>query len=380
MVNNDLAKITSDIQTAGVDVVLELPCDRIAPLLFQFSEKIPYIPLTREEEGVGIAAGISLTGARPLMVVQSSGIGNMINAIMSLTKFYKLPLPIFISQRGVYKENIPAQVPMGSKLPKILDAIDVEYNSYNESSELSNITDELKETYKENKIKCFLISPKVCEGIPKSPLKRTLPIGNLKRGEKSKVSTENIITEMTGDLKTRYELLDELKDYLKGKAVICNMGYPSRELYTLLDQRSNFYMMGSLGLVSSIGLGVSLFSNSEVVVIDGDGSLLMNPNALIMIGALQPQNLTVICIDNSAYGSTGNQPTLTAEGLKLEELASASRIPNIMVTTNSENVLKFGGFGPKFMKMAAKPGNAKVGTIEISAIDMKNRFIDWLKK
>ncbi len=139
MTNEALNKLCSDLESLGIDVVLELPCDRIAPLLYLISKNFPYIPLTREEDGVGIAAGVALAGAKPLMVVQSSGLGNMVNALMSLTKFYKFPLPIFISQRGIYKENIPAQVPMGAHLPKILQGMGIEYKSYHELSDYQDI-------------------------------------------------------------------------------------------------------------------------------------------------------------------------------------------------------------------------------------------------
>jgi sulfopyruvate decarboxylase subunit beta len=104
----------------GVDFISSLPCEKIKVLLHKITKDFFHIPLTREEEGVGISGGIALAGKRPAMFVQSSGIGNMINALLSLTGFYKLPLAIFVSQRGIYKEKIAAQRPMGQRLPKIL--------------------------------------------------------------------------------------------------------------------------------------------------------------------------------------------------------------------------------------------------------------------
>jgi sulfopyruvate decarboxylase subunit beta len=108
------------LKNNSIDFVSSLPCDRIKFLLERIKKEFFHIPLTREEEGVGIAAGISLAGKRPTMFIQSSGIGNMINALLSLTGFYELPLALFVSQRGIYKEGIAAQFPMGQRLPKIL--------------------------------------------------------------------------------------------------------------------------------------------------------------------------------------------------------------------------------------------------------------------
>ncbi len=380
MEDNFINDVCNSIKSAGINLILQLPCDRIAPLLYALTAKFSDIALTREEEGVGIAAGAALAGGKPLMVVQSSGIGNMVNALLSLTKFYELPLPIFVSQRGVYKENIAAQVPMGSKLPKILDAMGIEYKIYNEQSELADLLSELEQIYQENKIRCFLISPKVCEGLPRNQKPLQSSVEELQVSNSTEISEVQESIEDIKSPKSRIEIFEELRDFLHNKAVICNMGFPSRELYSVLDQPSNFYMLGSLGMVSSIGLGVSLFTKKDVVVLDGDGSLLMNPNALITIGALQPQNLTVICLDNGAYGSTGNQPTLTALGFKLENLARAVGISKIYVTDTPKNILNQVGPGPSFIKLVIKPGNAKVGTIGLSELEIKNRFSKWLSE
>lgn len=378
MPNNVIDDVCTAVDNAGVNILLQLPCDRIAPLLFELNKRFSNIPLTREEEGVGIAAGVALADAKPLMLVQSSGFGNMVNAVMSLTKIYQLPLPIIISQRGVYKENIAAQIPMGTHLPAILDAMEVPHQSFRSSADLSNLMFELENVFKDNIIKCLLFSPRIFEELPKPTVEEQMKNISPTRLKGTGVVEEKVIIEGINNPKSRLEMLSELKGYLKNKAVLCNMGYPSRELFSIFDQSSNFYMLGSLGLVSSIGLGVALFSKKEVVVLDGDGSLLMNPNALLTVGALQTSNLTIICLDNGTYGSTGDQPTLAATGVHLDQLAKACGIPKIMVTDNVQNLSSLTGSGPNFVRLVVKPGNAKVGTIDLTALEIKNRFQDWL--
>ncbi len=66
-----------------------------------------------------------------------------------------------------------------------------------------------------------------------------------------------------------------------------NLGWPSKELYALKHQPSNFYMLGSMGMATPIGLGIALASSKEVFVIDGDGSLLMNPGTLATAASLR---------------------------------------------------------------------------------------------
>jgi sulfopyruvate decarboxylase alpha subunit len=119
--------IISELKKAGANFFTMLPCEKARRLSDLISQNFKHIDLSKEEEGVGICAGAYLAGAKPAMLVQSSGTGNMVNALCSLTKTYELPLPILVSWRGVYKEEIPAQIPLGKRLPKVLEALDIDY-------------------------------------------------------------------------------------------------------------------------------------------------------------------------------------------------------------------------------------------------------------
>ena len=112
------------------------------------------------------------------------------------------------------------------------------------------------------------------------------------------------------------ELADEL--------VICNLGYPSRELYALKDKVTHFYMLGSMGLASSIGLGLAMAQPRKVVVLDGDGSLLMNLGSLATIANHAPENYLLVVLDNQCYGSTGCQLTATSHAADLAAIATGA--------------------------------------------------------
>ena len=106
--------------------------------------------------------------------------------------------------------------------------------------------------------------------------------------------------------------------------IIVNIGHPSRELYALQDSARNFYMLGSMGLASSVGLGLACSQKRRVYVIDGDGALLMNLGSLATIAHHAPANYRLIIVDNKAYGSTGNQYTYTAGRTDLEKIAKGA--------------------------------------------------------
>ena len=107
----------------------------------------------------------------------------------------------------------------------------------------------------------------------------------------------------------RIKALEQITDQLENELVICNIGFPSRELYHVNDSPQHFYMLGSMGMASSIGLGLAMAQVRKVIVFDGDGSLMMNLGSLITIYNQNPENLVLVVLDNECYGSTGNQCT-----------------------------------------------------------------------
>ena len=124
--NVDL-KLYETIKDLGIDLLLTLPDNMIQGLLKIISERneIREIVITREEEGIGIAAGAYLGGMRPAMIMQNSGLGNSINAIKSLLQLYKIPILLIMSHRGTEREKIAAQIPMGEVTLSLLECINL---------------------------------------------------------------------------------------------------------------------------------------------------------------------------------------------------------------------------------------------------------------
>jgi thiamine pyrophosphate-dependent acetolactate synthase large subunit-like protein len=106
--------------------------------------------------------------------------------------------------------------------------------------------------------------------------------------------------------------------------IVASLGHPAYDLFAAGDRPANFYTWGSMGLASSIGLGLALAQPAlRVVVLDGDGSLLMNLGSLATTGWARPPRLAIVVWDNEAYGTTGGQPSATAQGADLEAAARA---------------------------------------------------------
>ena len=119
--------------------------------------------------------------------------------------------------------------------------------------------------------------------------------------------------------------------------IVASLGHPAYDLFAAGDRPQNFYTWGSMGVASSIGVGLALARpETRVFVVDGDGSLLMNLGSLATIGLLQPPNLVLVVMDNEAYATTGGQATPTAHGADLAAAARAMRVDAIVAATGEE--------------------------------------------
>ena len=119
----------------------------------------------------------------------------------------------------------------------------------------------------------------------------------------------------------RKEAVEIIAKNIDGNPIVSANGFISRDLFQVSDKESNFYMIGSMGLASSIGLGIALKNpNKLIFVFDGDGNILMNLGSLVTIGSLKPKNLIHVVFDNNSHESTGNQPTNSSK-INLEKLA-----------------------------------------------------------
>ncbi len=370
-------KTVTILKDQGVDLVATLPCDRMKKLLPLIDNEFNTLKLTREENGVGICAGYYLGNKRPVMVIQSTGLGNMLNALLSLNVTYQVPLPIIASWRGVYNEKIPAQFPLGRALPDILKASGIDHTVIRSSAEIGLLTDVIRDAFTNNRPHVALVLPSVWENsrcAPPPEPKETV----------SRTSSLKLTTKSHPPTISRYQAIESLVSVLDDEIVVSNIGIPSKELYHACDRPLNFYMLGSMGLASAIGLGLAMAQHRHVVVIDGDGSLLMNPNVLTQIAAQQPSNLTVVAMNNGAYGSTGNQETLACECIDLELMARGHGLQyTAKAHTGEELAAAYNRCkeetGPGLIDVVVRPVNEPVGEIPLSPVEIKERFMEAVR-
>ncbi len=184
----------------------------------------------------------------------------------------------------------------------------------------------------------------------------------------------------------RYDAIKKIVETTsEDEYIISNIGFPSRELYGIKDRKRTFYMSGSMGMATPIGLGVALAlqqqnNTTKVIVIDGDGSMLMNFGELVTVYAQNPENLIIALIDNEAYGSTGSQETY-ASRINLSNIAEAIGFKEVhhidaKETTDDIDMTQYlDKKGPVFVHIKVNPGNSDAPIIDLTPSKIKNRFM-----
>ncbi len=139
----------------------------------------------------------------------------------------------------------------------------------------------------------------------------------------------------------RVQCLEQIHSELEDMLVVTIMGACAQELYDLGHRENFFYLQHAMGLASSIGLGLALHLPAErVVVLDGDGSVLMNLGTLTTLARYRPKNLVHIIFDNGSLLSTGGFASQTTSGIT--DLAAIARGAGIEHVATAETLLEFG--------------------------------------
>ena len=367
---NNSERIWAALETNQVDTVTYLPCNKMNALMSHKPETMDVWDITKESAGLGLCFGRSLGGKRTAMMIQNTGLGNLVTELYTMQKLYQAGLPIFVSWRGYYKEPIEAQIIFGGKVEDLLNAIDVEYQILAKAEDLDNLNAEVAACFEENKVKVFLMSPEVWE--------QNNPDYHQFGHPRIEPVTVDVPAYQGTPSVNRYQAIGQIMPTIGDRdIVISQIGFPSKEVYNTMDRDTNFYMLGALGSAVEVGIGLALsVPDRHVYIIDGDGSMFFNPNQLIDLAAMQPENLTLICLDNGSWGSTGNQPTLSSQGFNLSGIANSMGIKSQAMTDDKEAMQQALRDKKQFVHYFIEAGNDKVGgEIPLTALAIKERFM-----
>lgn len=188
----------------------------------------------------------------------------------------------------------------------------------------------------------------------------------------------------------RYDAIKAVVKDLDDELIISNIGIPSKELHEIRESKNNFYMLGSMSMATPIGLGLSMALESnddprKVIVLDGDGSVLMNLGELVTVYVQNPSNLIIVIIDNEAYGSTGSQKTYASE-VNLSNIARSVGIKEVYYIDAKDSVdnIDMNEYlnkkGPIVLHIKVNAGNSDAKNIKYTPSKIKNRFMKSISK
>jgi phosphonopyruvate decarboxylase len=281
-----------------------VPCSFLKDLINYAINECDYVMAANEGDAIAICSGAVLGGKKSVVLMQNSGLTNAVSPLTSLNYIFRLPVLGFVSLRG--EPGIPDEPQhelMGTITWQMLELMKIpwEYLSDNFDEAYSQLG--RANRHIENNETFFFIVKK--DTFEKVVLK-----------DQKLVKTKNFIkykSLQNSVLPLRYDVLEKLntlKD--KNTVLLATTGKTGRELYEIEDAPNNLYMVGSLGCISSLGLGLArVRPDKDVVVIDGDGSLLMRMGAIPTNAYYNPKNLLHILIDNNSHDSTGGQATIS---------------------------------------------------------------------
>jgi thiamine pyrophosphate-dependent acetolactate synthase large subunit-like protein len=181
----------------------------------------------------------------------------------------------------------------------------------------------------------------------------------------------------------RKEAVKLIAHEIGNQPIISANGFMSRDLYETNEKENNFYMIGSMGLASSIGLGVALSNpGKKIHIFDGDGNILMNLGSLVTIGSLKPKNFIHIIFDNKVHESTGGQPT-NSKIISLEKIAKVAKFKTYTISKKEQIKKIFSKIkkeeGPICILVKIEKSSVKSIRVDITPPNIKTRFMKSLK-
>ena len=306
-----------------------VPCSFAKNLINEVinNENIEYVPSASEAVACSVAAGLKMSGKKPMVIVQSSGVTNMGSCITSLLKPYGVTFPIMTSWR-TYKDGdseIQHQH-LATELPTLIEAYGYEHT-------ILDIED----------------MDKALSQIERCDTTETICI--IKKDSFSKVELIEEHQLDLSDYTPRSEFLIKMNEMFKDTDTlfIGTTGNTAREMYSFMPDTNNFYMAGNMGGALSLGLGVAM-AGKKVVVCGGDAEFVMHMGGMTTAGRYENIDLTYLLFDNESNKSTGGQNTYQAhvDYIHIAKSSNLSTVDNVITDLDE--------FGATFEKMQESKG------------------------
>ncbi|HEX4712222.1 phosphonopyruvate decarboxylase [Phenylobacterium sp.] len=356
---------------AGFSLYTGVPCSYVKPFI-NFVIDAPdltYIGAANEGDAVAIATGAGLAGTRAIVMMQNSGLGNAVSPLTSLNAVFRIPILLIVTLRGEPggPHDEPQHELMGAITTTMLETINVAWDWFptEESQVGASIEKALSHMTTTDLPFCLVMRKNSVapHELTSTPAVRRAANGGAATPAAPVAGDVRVVAATPTDRSERPSRADALQAIQRAVApediVIATTGYTGRELYACDDRPNQLYVVGSMGCASSIGLGMAWARpDRRVVVIDGDGAMLMRLGALATLAYERPANLVHVLLDNEAHESTGGQSTVS-HSMDLAGVAVSCGYPSvarIAASEELETLLKDRTPGLRFISLKTRHG------------------------
>lgn len=371
-----IMQIKKFLDIIGVEFYTGIPDSKLKPLcnylIHEYGISDHHIICANEGNCTAVAAGYYMaTGKIPMVYMQNSGIGNIINPVASLLsdKVYGIPCIFVVGWRGepgLHDE--PQHVFQGEVTITLLEDMDISTYVVTEQTtedELVLKMSEFQKKLKKGKSVAFVIKENAITYSDKVSFKNE---NNMKR--------EDIIKHIV--------------KYSEEDIIVSTTGKASRELFEIREaneqsHKYDFLTVGSMGHTSSIALGIAMIKkDSRVWCIDGDGAVLMHMGAMAVIGAKKPDNMVHIVLNNGAHETVGGMPTVAGQ-IDLQQIAKGCGYSDVFKVSGFEeldNVLEnlIDSHRLSFVEIQTAIGSrSNLGRPTTTAMENKINFMKYLE-
>lgn len=316
-----------------------------------------------EGNALALAAGHYLATGKPAVVyMQNSGLGNVVNPLLSLTDedVYNIPVLLIIGWRGepgIHDE--PQHVKQGRLTLPLLEVMEIKYEILENLSQVDSAFDYMQKT---NKPFAFVVKKGTFEPFPKQ-----------KNEAHFNLSREDAIKQVVSLLKNT-------------DVVVSTTGMISRELYeNRSSHEKDFLTVGSMGHASSIALGIALSKTErKVFCFDGDGAFLMHMGAVPVIASRHLTNFKHIMFNNEAHDSVGGQPTVMGS-VNVADVVYGCGYKHVYQARTVDDITQiwsdfYASDGPSLLEIKVKSGARKdLGRPKEKPVENKKMFMNFIK-
>lgn len=372
-----MLKVEEFVRIINADFYTGVPDSQLKPLCNYIMAEYGIDPkhhviAANEGNCTALAAGYHLaTGKVPVVYMQNSGEGNIINPVASLLndKVYAIPVIFVVGWRGepgIHDE--PQHIYQGEVTLQLLEDMDIKAFVIGKDTtveEVSEVMEKFQPLLSEGKSVAFVIG-------------------------KGGLSYNGSVEYANNNTMSREEIIKHVVAVSGEDPIVSTTGKASRELFEIREangqsHKYDFLTVGSMGHSSSIALGVAINRpNKKIWCIDGDGAVLMHMGAMAVIGSNSPANMVHIVINNGAHETVGGMPTVASD-IDMVGIAKACGYVNAICVESFEALDK-ALFESKardeltFIEVKCAIGaRADLGRPTTTAIDNKNNFMEYLQ-